>query len=67
MMSEHVGKVCRIGQGHECCRYLMMGTKGFECAKVAGIGVKALLDKRVAEETMTARGDNCDGKESLED
>jgi hypothetical protein len=53
MMSEHVGKVCRIGQGHECCRYLMMGTKGFECAKVAEIGVKALLDQRVAEETMT--------------
>ena len=67
MMSEHVGKVCRIGQGHECCRYLMMGTKGFECAKVAGIGMKALLDQRVAEETMTARGDNCDGKESLAD
>ncbi len=66
-MSEHVGKVCRIGQGHECCRYLMMGTKGFECAKVAEIGVKALLDQRVAEETMTARGDNCDGKESLAD
>jgi len=52
MMSEHVGKVCRIGQGHECCRYLMMGPKGFECAKVAGIRVKALLDQRVAEEAV---------------
>lgn len=67
MMSEHIGKVCRIGQGHECCRYLMIGPKGFECAKVAGIRVKALLDQRVAEEAMTARGDNCDGKESLSD
>lgn len=62
-MSEHIGKVCRIGQGHDCCRYLMMGSGGFECAKLTGL--KGMLDRRVEEETITARGDNCDGKESL--
>ena len=63
MFDNYISTVCRIGQGHECCRYLMMGGKGFECAKLTG--VKGILDKRVEEETITARGDNCDGQESL--
>jgi hypothetical protein len=30
----HVTEVCKIGQGADCCKYLVMGTKGFECMRV---------------------------------
>lgn len=57
-MTEHVEKVCKVGQGKECCRYLMAGPDGFECAK--GTGFAKHIDLRV--HTMTAQGDNCEGK-----
>ena len=59
-LSEHVKNVCKIGQGHDCCRYLVMGREGFECAK--GTSLQPHLDTRVMTETITARGDNCEGK-----
>jgi len=59
-LNEHVKQVCKIGQGHQCCRYLVMGARGFECAKHTELAV--LLDTRVMAETITARGDNCEGK-----
>lgn len=55
----HLTEVCRIGQGNACCRYLTVGPKGFECAK--NTNLKSLFDSRVAENTMVAQGDNCDG------
>jgi hypothetical protein len=69
---DYVKGVCKIGEGAACCRYLLMGTQGFECGKhqtwqvksLAGDGaenVKALMDARVAAGTMVAQGDNCDG------
>lgn len=75
-ISEHVKEVCKIGQGKECCRYLVLGPGGFECAKidkgfVAALNgevaptVKMLMDQRVAKGTMVARGDNCEGREEL--
>lgn len=63
-MNDQVKNVCKIGQGHDCCRYLMMGGLGFECAK--GTATAAILDIRVLSESMTARGDNCDGKYNAE-
>lgn len=55
-------KVCKIGQGRACCRYLTMGNKGWSCAKHAPF--KAHLDNRVARGDMRAHGDNCDGRSS---
>lgn len=58
--------VCRIGQGHECCRYLTVAASretGWSCEKY-GIA-KAHLDRRAARGEMTARGDNCGGRKSL--
>jgi len=63
-MNEHVKNVCKIGQGNECCRYLVIGGSGFECVK--NTEMKKYLDSRVAMETIVARGDNCDGKETQE-
>lgn len=55
----YVNGTCKIGQGHDCCRYLLLGAAGFECGKFSEF--RALLDQRVADKTIVARGDNCDG------
>ena len=54
---EEVKTICKLGQGTECCRYLVCGTSGFECVK--GTDTGRFLDSRVAKGTITARGDNC--------
>lgn len=59
-LSEHVKNVCKIGQGNDCCRYLVMGAQGFECAK--GTSLQSHLDARVITNTIVAQGDNCEGK-----
>jgi hypothetical protein len=63
-INDHVKNVCKIGQGNTCCRYLVIGTQGFECVK--NTDMKDYLDSRVAMETMVARGNNCEGKEIKE-
>lgn len=55
-----VTDTCKIGQGHDCCRYLVVGRDGFECVK-HNVGAKVTLDLRVDMGTIIARGDNCDG------
>lgn len=57
-MNEHVKQVCKIGQGPACCRYLLFGLDGWECAKMNhDTGVKTLrhmIDGTVPE-SMTAK------------
>lgn len=60
--AQWVKEVCKIGQGPLCCRYLTMMAGGWSCEKLGPSA--AYLDKRVAEGTFTARGDNCEGKRS---
>lgn len=57
---DYVTGTCKIGQEAECCRYLVTGPHGFECAKLTGM--KGTIDLRVAAGTFTAQGDNCDGR-----
>jgi hypothetical protein len=52
--------VCKIGQGHECCRYIVAGADGIECAKLQPV-LQLQIDQRVASGQFTARGDNCEG------
>ncbi len=59
-MNDHIKNVCKIGQGIECCRYLVMGSDGFECVK--GSQLAFTLDTRAESKTMNARGNNCEGK-----
>ena len=56
---EHLREVCKIGQGKACCRYMGVSDR-FECLKHSS--VKDALDSRARNNTMTAQGDNCDGK-----
>jgi hypothetical protein len=59
---DYINEVCRIGQGHACCRYLTVGADGFDCEKRTAI--KVVLDAR--GDSMTARGDNCPGMTGAE-
>lgn len=51
--------ICKIGQGVKCCRYVVAGTEGIECAKKTSLA--AVLDARVAADSIVAQGDNCGG------
>ena len=57
---EHVRVICKVGQGIECCRYLLMAQYGWKCAK--RMTTRTLIDKRVAEGRFHALGDNCEGR-----
>jgi len=57
---EHARVVCLMGQGAACCRYLTIGAQGWSCEKHSRMG--RTLDARVAAKTMTAQGDNCEGR-----
>ena len=50
-------EICKIGQGHDCCRYIIIEPNGIVCAK--GTGLQITLDAR--GDAMVARGDNCEG------
>ena len=60
----YVKDVCKIGQGNDCCRYLVMAPTGFECAKL-DLSLKLTLDQRVRIGSMNAKGDNCPGQVNL--
>lgn len=59
----HVQKVCKMGQGKDCCSYLGMGSQGWECLKESEL--KPTIDARRKADTMTAKSDNCDGFDSF--
>ena len=52
-------EICRIGKGPECCPFLVMGSKGFECVK-ENISVGDLIRGRIKAGTMNAKGEPCD-------
>lgn len=59
LTSIHVNDVCRLGQGTDCCRYLLLGRDGWECGKLTPIA--ASIDLQVLDGHMKSAGDNCDG------
>ncbi len=61
---EHFYNVCKPGQGHDCCRYVVAGAKGIECAKHTSL--RDILDRRASAGEMVARADNCDGVKNQE-
>ena len=63
-MNEHIKTTCKIGQGAECCKYLVMGGGGFECMKATPEG-KATIDKNWEATPHVSQGDNCEGKKDL--
>jgi hypothetical protein len=56
----HIDTVCKLGQGPECCSYLIVGKDGFQCAKDNPI-FRGIIKSRREEGTIGAMGDGCDG------
>lgn len=52
--------ICLLGHGEKCCRYLAIGAEGLLCVKHVP-PIRATIDQRSKANTMTARGDNCEG------
>ena len=63
-MKNYLKHVCKIGQGAECCKYLVAGSKGFECMRIEPAN-KSIIDKNWARTKHVAQGDNCMGQEDL--
>ncbi len=57
-------KVCKIGQGNACCRYIGADKQGLCCLK--GTFFQPIVDRKVRAGEMVARADNCVGWENLE-
>ena len=55
----YVKETCKIGQGNDCCAYLVMGTEGFECVK--GTTLAYQVELYLASGEWTSQGDNCAG------
>lgn len=59
-LQDHIDVYCRPGSGPETCRYFSMDCNGARCLK-RHADAKIVLDFRVSNGTMKARGDNCEG------
>lgn len=59
-ITDHVRLICKIGQEEKCCKYLVMGTKGFECMK-ANPESKKVVDDNWSRNAHVSQGDNCNG------
>lgn len=55
----HIRDVCKHGSGEAACRYLVIIGGKQKCGKFGP--ARDLIDRRVAEDSMAAKGNNCDG------
>lgn len=55
----HIRDVCKHGGGEAACRYLVIIGGKPKCGKYGP--ARDLIERRVAENSMIAKGDNCDG------
>ncbi|MFA5107318.1 MAG: hypothetical protein WC497_03250 [Patescibacteria group bacterium] len=60
LTAEHIEKTCQPGQGETTCGFLSMGPGGFQCAK--GTALEGVIKQRLAAGTISAKGDNCEGR-----
>ncbi len=57
---KQVIEICKMGQGGACCKYLVVGSKGFECMKTDPL-TKKVVDVNWATTAHVSQGDNCEG------
>lgn len=56
----HLNNICKLGNKNNTCRYILMGPEGqFVCAKHTKM--RQVLDDLVENESIEARGNNCQG------
>jgi len=56
---DRLNNICKIEAGDKTCRYIVLGSSGFTCAK--NTKLKEAIDKMVEEDKMTAKQDHCSG------
>lgn len=59
LTEKQIKEICKMDQGEGCCRYLTIDGGRWACAKLTPL--KSMLDRRVDEGKMRAKGDNCEG------
>lgn len=60
IIDDYAKGTCRMGQGADCCRFLVGTPDGLACAKLDA-SLSATINERYAADTMIARADNCPG------
>lgn len=67
---EEPKEICKLGQGDECCAYLVMGAKGFECVRML-YPYNLEIQGRLNAGTMVAKGEGgwkgCGWEEELKE
>jgi hypothetical protein len=60
MEMDFIKSTCKIGQAENCCRYLVMGSGGFECGRLDD-KLATTIDQRADGGQMVAVSKNCKG------
>lgn len=53
--AEEAKTICRLGQGSECCAFLVVGGNGFECIRMSS-SISGIIFDRLEQGTMNAKG-----------
>lgn len=53
--AEEPKQICKLGQGEECCAFLVVGPKGFECIRMSYPSNSMIFD-RLEKGTINAKG-----------
>jgi hypothetical protein len=56
LTGDEAKSICRLGQGLECCAFLVVGGNGFECIRMA-YPTNSTIFSRLKEGTMNAKGE----------
>lgn len=55
LTGDEAKQICRIGQGSECCAFIVCGTTGFECIRLS-YPANSTIFSRLEKGTMNAKG-----------
>ncbi len=55
MSADEAKEICKLGQGEECCAFLVCAPTGFECIRMS-YPSNGTIFKRLKEGTMNAKG-----------
>lgn len=55
---ERLKTICKMGQGKDCCIFILAGLHGIECCKNSPVHANLILESKA---DMVAQGDNCEG------
>lgn len=60
---DKIKNVCKLGQLHESCMYLLATSSGFQCTKLSPL--KKIMKQRAGLTKYSGKGDNCIGEKTI--